>query len=463
MNHRHPHFGRASRGALLLALAFVGPWACSNATDVQLLEISGSGALFGLAYLDRDASGTLTAADRPISNANVFLRAGTATEVIDTAVTDSVGLFSLLDLPIGSYTIVIDTAVLGDSLLAVGSASPLTIAIGDTLRADLGATYPVLSLSEALSSPPGRRVFTSGIALNTRVNFGDGQVHITSGATFLRGLNVDRSGVSRGDSVRFLGRVVNNNGRPALDNVEASVLIPGAALVLPEEVTTAAANTADGGRLDAGLVRIRAAELSDTSTTVGGHFRFWADDGSDSVEVWIRAFLGLNTSTIRPDTILRIRELVGLMSPYDDGGGTVRWRVMPRVGADITLETKQADIAVTMSLDTAAASLGDTVAVRVVARNNGPLTATDLRVRDTIPTGLGLVSAESSAGAYNPGTGIWSITSLAAGSADTLTVRMEVTDGTPRSVTHVAESLGLVYQVDPNNSNNVAFVVLTIS
>jgi hypothetical protein len=189
-------------------------------------------------------------------------------------------------------------------------------------------------------------VFTAGIALNTRVKFGDGQVHFAGDSAFLRGLNVARSNVSQGDSVRLLGRVVMDNGRPALEDVTPQVLVAAAAFVLPEEATTAVANSADGGRLDAALVRIRAAEFNDTSTTPDGHFRFWADDGSDSVEVWIRDFLALNNPAFRPDTTVRIDEMVGLLTPFDDGGGVVRWRLMPRSGSDIFLEQKLADIAV---------------------------------------------------------------------------------------------------------------------
>lgn len=138
-----------------------------------------------------------------------------------------------------------DSTTLGDSLEVLGSDDPITVALGDTSLVILGASFASLSLAEALLAPVGRRVFTSGIALNSRINFGDGQVHFAEDSTFLRALNMERSGLQPGDSVRILGRVVIDNGRPALDEVTPFVLITQAALVLPRETSTGIAATAD--------------------------------------------------------------------------------------------------------------------------------------------------------------------------------------------------------------------------
>jgi hypothetical protein len=114
-----------------------------------------------------------------------------------------------------------------------------------------------------------------------------------------------------------------------------TILLPEAALVLPQFVDTRTAATAAGGGLDAALVDIRSVSVSDTATTEEGHFRFLANDGSGDVEVWVRNFLGLNTSLIPPGTA--VTRVIGLLSPYDDGVGPVRWRLLPRVVGDIVL------------------------------------------------------------------------------------------------------------------------------
>lgn len=453
---------RASHRALLAAVAISGLWSCTDATDVTLLEIAGTGVLFGQAYLDLDASGTFTPADEPIAGGTVVLTS-TSAQIVQMAPTDSLGGFQILSVPVGTYRLGLDQTVLGDSLEAVGASTPIVVALGDTTAFELGATFPILPLGAVSTAAVGSKVFTSGIALNSRLNFGDGQVHLSGAGSFLRGLNVNRAGVSVGDSVRFLGRVVADNGRPALDNVTAQVLIPGAVLVLPSEVTTAAAGSASGGTMDGALVRIRNAELADTSTTTAGHFRFWADDGSDSVEVWIRDFLAIDSRTFPPDSVVRISQMTGLLTPYDDGTGTVRWRLMPRGGGDISLETKTADVAVSMSIDTLQASLGDMVRITVVATNNGPLTATGLQLQDTIPAALTVLSSTPTRGTYDSGTGLWDIGSLAAAAADTLVFQAEVTDDTPPFVDLVVQSLGLTREVDPNGGNNRVVVRLTIS
>ena len=455
------HSARFRVGVATLLVASLSPLACSDATDVELLEIGGQGALAGLAFIDLDGSGGQTPADTPMVSVEVLLLTSTG-EVVREEMTDSIGTFLFDDVPVGSYRLSAATSVLGDSLSVLSESQVASVALGDTAQLDLGTTFAVLSLPEVLAAPVGRRVITSGIALNARVNFGDGQVHFAADSTFLRGLQVERSSLAAGDSVRLTGRVVMDNGRPALEEVTPFVLVTSAALVLPRSVTVGEARTADGGRLDAALVQIRDAEITDTSS-VGDDFRFWATSGPDSVEVIVRGFLGLNTEAFRPDTIVRLDRLTGLLSPREDGPGGVRWQVLPRSGGDVVFETRSADVGVSLALDTAEAALGDTVTMTVVASNAGPLSATAWEVRDTIPSGLSFVSSSTTVGSYDDATGVWTIGDLAPGAMDTLRVMMEVVAPAPTTLTLIAESLGLTLEVDPNGANNQAARSLTIS
>ncbi len=453
---------RAARALLtVLSVVFI-PLACTDASDVVLLEIEGAGVLFGQAFLDTDASGGLSGGDTPIAGVDVVLLTATTAQVADRATTDSLGVFTLLDVPVGSYLISLDSAALSDSLAVLDDA-PVTVAVGDTARIDVGVSYPILTLEEALEATVGNRVFTSGIVLNPRLNFDPtGQVHLKGASLYLRTLNMARVGISVGDSVRVLGRVVTDNGRVALDDVTALRLVPQAELVSPVDVSVSDGAIASGGALDAALARIQNVEITDTSTAVDGHFRFWAVDGADSIEVVLRDFLGFNTSVVRPDTVLNISQATGLLTPFDDAG-TVRWRLLPRAPSDVVLEVRVADVSVTAALDTVQASLGDTVEVTVVAANAGPFPARGLEVQDTIPTALSFVSSRATTGSYDDATGVWTIGDLSAGAADTLVIRMEVSDGTPALVGNIAESLGLVTEVDPNVVNNGVIVFLTIS
>lgn len=326
--------GSAIRLAIALSLAAFVASGCQFATDVDRLEIRASGALFGQVVIDADGSESITPPDEALAGAQLLVRVAGTGELVATAVTGSGGTYEIPEIPVGSYVLDLDPDILGDSLIfAPGSAQ--TVAAGAITRADLRTSFPELSLDDVLTARLGLRVISRGIALNPRVNFGDGQVHFRGSGAFLRTLDVERSTLSVGDNIRFLGRVVSDNGRPALQSVRFSILLPEAALVLPEFVDTRTAGTADDGDLDAALVDIRSVSVSDTATTPDGHFRFLANDGSGAVEVWVRDFLGLNTSLIPPGT--EVTRVIGLLSPVADGAGSVRWRLLPRVVDDIVL------------------------------------------------------------------------------------------------------------------------------
>ena len=455
---------RGFRALALMLAAASTPLACSDATDVELLEIRGSGVIVGRAFLDLDGDALFSGADSAVQDTRVRLVTNTTGELVLEATTDSAGVFALVDVPVGEYRLQLDSAVVADSLETIGAGGTVAVSLDDTLAIDLGVTYPTLTVEEVLVGTPGQRVFTSGITLNARLNFDPlGQVHIAGATGFLRALSVDRVNISTGDSVRFLGRIATDNGRPALADVTPTILVTAAANPIPAEVTVAQASTADGGGLDAALVRIRQVEITDTSRTVDGDFRFWGVVGSDSVEIVLREFLGLNTAVIRPDTTVRLAQAAGLLTPFD-GGGTVRWRLLPRGGSDLTLETKTADIRISAGLAPTSAALGDTVEVTVVALNAGPLRATGVAVRDTVPTAMGFVSATETRGSYDPVPGTWSIGDMDAGSADTLRLRLQLTDTIGIiQIPIVSESLGLTFEVDPNILNSRAVVILTVS
>jgi uncharacterized repeat protein (TIGR01451 family) len=402
--------------------------------------------------------------DEPLDGVQIELTASGSGEVVLSATTDSLGAFLLLDVPVGSYRIRVDTALFGDSLEAVGAGDAIAVEVGDSTQVNIGVTYPSRAIEELAAEPVGRRVFTSGIALNQRLNFDPtGRVHFAGDSLFLRALNVERSGVSVGDSVRLLGRIVTDNGRLALDEVTPAILVPAAALPLPREIALGDAASAGGGALDAALVRVRNVEITDTSTNLQGHFRFWAFAGADSVEVVLRDFLGFNTSAVRPDTVVWLAQAAGLLTPIQDGAGGVRWQMLPRASGDVVLQTRSADVGVTLSVDTASATLGDTVEVTVVATNAGPLTARGAEVEASAPAALAVVSSTQTTGSFSSGTGLWSIGDLQPGAADTLTVRYEVTDGTAATLILSAQSGGLVTEVDPQAANDTDSAALVIS
>jgi uncharacterized repeat protein (TIGR01451 family) len=456
---------RASRRARLVlvavATAAVGVVSCKDASTVDVLTIDAAGAVFGTAFLDNNGNGILDAQDPPLPKVPVVLTVAGGGQVVSQATTDSLGSFVLTDIPVGSYELGLDASVLGDSLQAVGSGADLVIRRDSTTRVNFGVSFPVLTLDEVRTAEPGRRVFTSGIALNPRQPFGDGAVHLQTDTLFLRAVNVARATINTGDSVRMLGRVSVEEGEPVLDDVTPFVLVSSATIPLPTETGTAKAASADGGRLDAALVKIRNAEISDTGT-VAGAFHFRADDGSGKVDVELRSFLLIDPTPVRPDTIVRVKELTGLLVPLKDETGAVHWRIQPRGGGDVLLEVKQANLGIGVSVDKATAHKGDRLRFTVVLTNAGPLGASGVQVTDSIPVGMTFASASSTRGAYNAGTGIWDLDSLKVGATDTLKVDADVTTDLVGQTQNRASITRILREVDPNPANNSATVTVNI-
>jgi uncharacterized repeat protein (TIGR01451 family) len=458
---------RVRRWVALLCGVF-GSWSCTDATEVELLQIQADGFVAGVAYLDLNGNGGLDVADTPLAGVGVILAALGSGSSLAQATTDSSGVFFVPGVPPGTYSLALAQSVLGDSLEVAGFSGNVSIVHGDTARVVLGATYPSLTLPEVRGAAPGRRVFTGGIALNTRLSSGDGVVHFRgiygSDTTYLRATSVARTTLAIGDSVRLLGTTAFDNGQPTLDAVNPIVLVPAAAVPVAVDVTPGVAETAGNGVLDAALVRIRNAEITDTST-IGGDFHFWAHAGGDSVEVVFREFLAISPSpAIRPDTVVRILSARGVLSPVVDVGG-LRWRLLPRAAGDVTTETKFADVAITTSFDPTEATVGETVEIRVTARNVGTThTATNVTVADTIPTELSFVSYTSTTGAYDQTNGLWTVGDLAPGAtADTLRIRVEVV-GPAGPVVNRAWFRGLEREVEPTaDSNDSASSTLDVS
>ena len=80
-----------------------------------------------------------------------------------------------------------------------------------------------------------------------------------------------------------------------------------------------------------------------------------------------------------------------------------------------------ASITITQSVNTPV-NVGNKVTFLVNVKNNGPNTATNINIRDIIPSGLSGVIVTPSVGTYNANTGIWTIPSLTNGSTATLNI-----------------------------------------
>ncbi|MEO7432027.1 MAG: hypothetical protein ABIR62_08380 [Dokdonella sp.] len=112
-----------------------------------------------------------------------------------------------------------------------------------------------------------------------------------------------------------------------------------------------------------------------------------------------------------------------------------------------------ADIALIKTVNNAAPNVGDTVVFTITATNNGPNDASGVAVTDSLPVGLGFVSATPSQGTYTSASGLWTIGAIANGDSVTLTITASV--DLPGSRTNTV-AVSAADQPDPDTSNNNA-------
>jgi len=120
--------------------------------------------------------------------------------------------------------------------------------------------------------------------------------------------------------------------------------------------------------------------------------------------------------------------------------------------ASVTITSAQADLSLTKTVTNASPTLGEEITFIVTLSNAGPSTATGVRVGDSLPEGLTLVSAMASQGTVSGG--VWNVGSVASGANATLTTVARVTTAGPK--TNIAQ-VTASDQPDPNSTpgNNV--------
>lgn len=322
--------------ALGVALLLV---ACGDSLTDNQLVIPGTGVVAGFAFIDVDGSGSPGGADQPAEGIRLRLLPAGGGGAVTSATTDADGIFVMEAVPVGGFRLEVDPTTVPDSVEVLGlDGGSFILADGDTIERNFRLSFPTYDLAEVRELDPGQRVFTHGIVLNSRVTFGDGVVHLREGPVFLRGTEVERVTIAPGDSVRFSGRTAVDAGQPILTDVRVFMLQPQAVPPpTPIEMTGAQAATADGGTRDAALARIRNAVIQDT-VRVGDDLIVTVDDGSEPVDVVLRAFISWNWSAFEPET-REFTQVAGLLIPVMDGTGEVRWRLNPRGGGDVTLGT----------------------------------------------------------------------------------------------------------------------------
>lgn len=285
-------------------------------------------------YLDRDGSRTPTALDTVYRGARVGLFIRNSVDTFRTGTTDAAGVVRFTALPLGEYRLAVVPGSIGDSIeVQKVDTNEVRLTAGiDTLGVLARLGYPEVSIREARNLPAGRRVFIRGIILAGVQSFSDTTSHVSDSSGQVRLTRVSlRGGLTEnapGDSVSVLGITSSRAGQPTLDqSIIARFATRPAPIPLP--VSTGTAATASNGALDAALVQITGAIISDTAT-IAPDFRVVVSDGTGSLSMILDARHNFPRNVFAPGRSLNAR---GVLVPDGVGG----WVFKPRGLGDVTL------------------------------------------------------------------------------------------------------------------------------
>lgn len=319
------HLSNRTRLALAATLLLA---ACDNAGTGLGFPAEKAGIVQASAFLDRDGSRTLTAADTTFAGARVALLAHGSGDTVKSALTGANGIIRFTNVPLGEYRIVVSAGSLGDTVqvAAIDTAAEVKLtATVDSAKALIRLGYPEVTLRQARALPPGKRVFVRAVVLSGVQVFRDTTSHVSDSSSAMRltrvSLRGGLTGNTPGDSVSVLGVTSTRVGQPTLD--QAIVSRFGARQApLPIIIGTGIAGTASGGLLDAALVQIVGGLISDT-LTITPDFRVTVSDGTGSLFILLDANQPFLRSSFQIGKHTNAR---GVLVP--DGAGA--WYLKPR-------------------------------------------------------------------------------------------------------------------------------------
>lgn len=315
----------------LLLLFPVAAAACSNAGSDLGFPPLAQRVINAQVFLDRDGSGVFSPADTLYVGARVSLRPPGGGQAVRTATTNLQGIARFEDIPIGEYSATVDLASIGDSLqVAAINPSHPQLRFADTeIGFSIRLNYLEVSIRQARQQPAGKRLLIRGLVLAGVQSFHDTSSYVadTSGQIRLTRVSLrgGLTGNNPGDSVTVLGTVSSRAGQPTLD--QAIITLVGTRPApIAFSLSTALAAGASGGTLDAALVQITGALISDTAT-VAPDFRVIGSDGSGPVSVILDGLGGYNRAAFLPGRAMTVR---GVLVP----DGTGKWQLKPRNPGD---------------------------------------------------------------------------------------------------------------------------------
>ncbi|NDJ85853.1 MAG: DUF11 domain-containing protein, partial [Chloroflexi bacterium] len=120
-----------------------------------------------------------------------------------------------------------------------------------------------------------------------------------------------------------------------------------------------------------------------------------------------------------------------------------------------------ADVRINTQVDDSYPSEGQSIRYTLTVTNDGPDATSNVVVQDNLPAGV-TYAGDDGGGAYNNGTGIWTIGDLANGASATLHIDVTVNSGTAGSTITNTASITSSSSIDPNAGNNSNSATVTM-
>lgn len=314
--------------------------ACDNAGEERVLSISATGVVNAFVYLDANGNRQLNGGEPGLAGVRVGLIARGTADTPFTAQTGVQGNVRFAGVPVGHYTVTVDTGTFGDSIgvTRIDSAG-IQVPPGDSAAFLVTVSYPAVTVAGARALPLGEKVFVEGLVLVTGGVFGDSTIHLRDTTGSIRFTGATFALAQAGDTARFLGVRAARSGQPVLSNVALVGLFGVGSPTPPSDtVSNAVALTAGGGpafALDAAFVEVPNDTIVDTLTLTAapdaGDFRMRVFDGTDTLVVVLDQPGGSWTTFTAYAPGRVITQLRGLLVPT--GSGT--WRLKPRSPTDL--------------------------------------------------------------------------------------------------------------------------------
>lgn len=322
--------------------------ACGNAGENRVLAIQSTGRVDGLVYLDRDGDGAPNFADTVLAGVGIRLVAAGTIDTVARTTTDAQGGFVMTGIVVGHYVLVVDTATVGDSVqvLSIDTSAVSLTRADSTETVDIRIGFPRVTIAQARLLPLGLKAFIEGVALTRELcaglscsfTFGDSTLHIADATGAIRATrvkNIFPPGITLGDSIRLLAARASDPAGPAIWDNGKPIVFNSGPLAAPTVVTNAQARTANGGLLDAALVRIVGDTIVDTATVAfdgDSLFQLRTFDGSDTLRVLLDSSFAIAKSAWSAFAPGQVKAITGVLIPVSAGA----WILKPRQAVDIT-------------------------------------------------------------------------------------------------------------------------------